>query len=476
MNSAAKAIAAHGLKRRALSLGAVKAFDHALHFLLPVVLVRALDTATFGEYRLLWLAVGTVMAVATLNMCGSLYFFLPRSDAPKKRLYIHHTLVFLAVSGLICGLAVSPWNPLLPAPMRPLGEYGALVPAFVALWVAAILLDYLPTIDERIAWQGYATVGVTALRGVLVAAGAVASGELRLILWLLLASVVLKLAILLFYIARHHGLGRPWFDRGVFAGQVGQSVPFGISNALFSLRAQADQWVAASLFALSSFAAFSIAGVVGQVVHIFRHSVMEAFMPAMSRMEAAGDVGGMMEMNRRANALVGLALFPILAAAFAFADEAVTIVYTASYLEAAPVMRLYVVGMAVMVIEVGSVILLLQQGPFAVKVYAAALAVSVAASVAAASVFGLTGAAAGSVLAIFLDRAATLRRVSRLTGIAFAQLQDWRGLAWSLGTASLAGALAWAVAPQGHALLRVVIGTAVLAAAYAAMNYRKFLR
>ena len=476
MSSAAKAIASHGLKRRALSLGAVKAVEHAVQFLLPVVLVRALDTATFGEYRLLWLAVGTVMAVATLNMCGSLYFFLPRSEAPKKRLYIHHTLVFLAVSGLVWGFAVSPWNPLLPVPMHPLEPYGLLVPVFVALWLVAYLLEFLPTVDERIGWQAYATLSLAALRAVLVAIGALATGELGVILWLLIAVVALKLAVLLYYVHRYHGLGRPWFDRAVFAAQLRTSAPFGISNMLYSLRAQADQWVAASLFALSSFAAFSVAGIVGQVVHIFRHSVMEAFLPAMSRMEAAGDVRGMMEMNRRANAIVGLTLAPILAAAFAFADEVVTIVYTAAYLEAAPVMRLYVVGMAVMVIEVGSVILLLQQGRFAVKVYAAALAASVAASLAGAYAIGLTGAAAGSVLAIFLDRAATLRRVSRLTGIAFSQLQDWRGLAWSLGSAALAGALAWLVAPQGNALLRLLVGTALLALAYAAMNYRKFLR
>jgi O-antigen/teichoic acid export membrane protein len=216
------------------------------------------------------------------------------------------------------------------------------------------------------------------------------------------------------------------------------------------------------------------------VVHIFRHSVMEAFLPAMSRMQAAGDVRGMMEMNRRANAIVGLMLFPILAAAFAFAGEVVTIVYTASYLEAAPVIRFYVVGMAVMVIEVGSVILLLQQGPFAVKVYATALALSVAASLAGALAFGLTGAAAGSVLAIFLDRALTLRRVSRLTGIPLPQLQDWRGLAWSLGSAALAGAAAWFSArhflSEQEAFLRLIAGTAVLATAYAALNCRKFLR
>src|SRR5258705_11671876 len=92
MNAATKAIAAQGLARRAFSLGAVKALDQALQFLLPVVLVRCLDAATFGEYRLLWLAVGTVMARATLGMPGALYYFLPRSDAHPRGPFIHRTL------------------------------------------------------------------------------------------------------------------------------------------------------------------------------------------------------------------------------------------------------------------------------------------------------------------------------------------------------------------------------------------------
>ena len=91
MSTAAKAISLQRLKRRALSLGTVKVFDQAINFLLPVVLVRCLDTATFGEYRLLWLAVGTVMAVATLNMGGSLFFFLPRAlPFPARTFFVEH--------------------------------------------------------------------------------------------------------------------------------------------------------------------------------------------------------------------------------------------------------------------------------------------------------------------------------------------------------------------------------------------------
>src|ERR1700741_1164866 len=110
MSAASKTIAAQGLARRAFSLGAVKALDHALQFLLPVVRVRCLDGATFGEYRLVWLAVATVMALATLGMPGALYYFLPRSEAGTRRLYVHQTLAFLAATGLLAAFIVSPLN------------------------------------------------------------------------------------------------------------------------------------------------------------------------------------------------------------------------------------------------------------------------------------------------------------------------------------------------------------------------------
>ena len=476
MNTAAKAISLHGLKRRALSLGAVKTFDHAMQFLLPIVLVRCLDTATFGEYRLLWLAVGTVMTLATLNMCGTLYFFVPRSEPAKKRLYIHNTIVYLALSGLIFGLAVGPWNPLLPAAFAPLEQHGALVPAFVALWVAAVLLDYLPTIDERIGWQAMATGSVAILRVALVALGAWASGEMRVILYLLLALVLVKFSLLLAYVWRWHGLGRPWFNRATFSEQFRHSAPIGASAGMFAMRSQADQWVAASLFALSSFAAFSIAAIVGQVVQILRHSVMEAFMPTMSRMHAAGDVRGMMEMNSRANVMVARLLYPMLAFAFVFAEDLVTLVYTAAYVEAAPVMRVYVIGMAVMAIEVGSIVLLLRQGAYALRITSALLLVSVSISWSAAQGLGLPGAALGSVLAIYLDRTLLLNRVARQTGIPLGKLQDWNSLLYAAATAAVAGAVAWYFASHANSFVRLAVGLTVLMATYAALNFRTLRR
>jgi len=476
MNAATKAIAAQGLARRAFSLGAVKAFDHALQFLLPVVLVRCLDGAAFGEYRLVWLAVGTVMALATLGMPGALYFFLPRSDARERRLYIHQTLAFLVVTGLAAAFIVSPLNPWMPATLHPLAKYGALVPAFVMLWVVAVLLDFLPTIEERIPLQAYATISVALVRALLVAGGAWFTSDMSVILWLLLATVLLKLALLLAYIGRFHGWGRPWFKASVFSGQIRYTAPFGFSSACYVLRGQADQWVAATLFTLHSFAAFSIAAILGQVVNIFRASVVEAFMPSMSRMEAAGDAKSMMEMNARANAMVGMLLFPLLGFMFAFAEDLVSLVYTASYVDAAPVMRVYILGMMALVVELSSVLQLLRQGMFSLGMNVIVLALAVPLSWFGGLELGLSGAAAGSVCALYVDRTLVLQRIAAISGVPVREQQHWaslgRHLLWTV-VAALAAWLAvhtlFAGAPP---IARLAVGASVLVAIYGATNWR----
>jgi hypothetical protein len=130
-----------------------------------------------------------------------------------------------------------------------------------------------------------------------------------------------------------------------------------------------------------------------------------------------------------------------------------------------------------MVIEVGSLVLLLRQGGFAFRVTAVTLLISVAVSWAAAHYVGLAGAAMGSVLGVYLDRVLLLRRVSRLTGIALRDLQDWGGLIRPLALAAGCAALAWFLVerflPGAGPMTRVAAGATVLALAYAPIQFRR---
>ena len=462
------------LGRRALSLGLANAFDFAVQFLLPVVLVRCLDSSAFGQYRLLWLAVGTVVAVATLDMPASLYYFLPRSERLRKRLYINQTLVFLVIAGLVSGWAISTWDPWLPEKLRGLAGQEVVVPAFVLLWMIASLLDLLPTVEERVMWQATAKVGLATLRAVALSLAAVLTRDLASVLLVLLAFVAFKVVLLLVYVASHHGLRGPVLRWSALADQLRYAAPLGAAGALYGLRTQADQWVAAALFPLNMFASFSIAALLGPLVTLFRQSVNYAFLPSMSRLQAVDDIRGMLDLNSRANIMVGTLVCPLLAFAFAFAEELVTIVYTGTYLDAAPVMRVYVIGFAALVVELASITMLLRQAVFVMGLNLVALGFSVTLNWFSARHFGLAGAAVGSVVAIYFDRIVTLRRISLHTRVPLRQLQDWRTLGQLMLFSALAAALAWGMVDRYFAengpLVRVAVGGTLLTAAYGMMH------
>ncbi|HKE46209.1 MAG TPA: oligosaccharide flippase family protein [Steroidobacteraceae bacterium] len=462
-----------GLMQRALSLGAANAFDYATQFLLPVVLVRFLDRVAFGNYRMLWLAAGTALSFATLAMPASLFYFLPRSDGPARRLYINQTLAFLTLAGLICGWAVSAWNPWLPAQMSDLAQHDIVVPAFLVLWIAGSLLDLLPTIEERVAWQARATVLLATLRAGSISAAAVLTHSLNAVLVVLLFFVLCKVGLLLGYLARYHGLRGPLLRPRSFADQFRYAAPFGIAGALYVLRVQADQWVGAMLFSLERFASLSIAGILAPLVTLLRQSVNNAFLPSMSRLQACGDNATMLALNSRANVVVGALVFPLLALVMAFAEDLVSLVYTNAYVDAAPILRVYAVGVVALVVELATLSLLLRQGRFMVVLNLVLLGAAVACSWFGARHVGLAGAALGSVATIYVDRILTLRRISQLTGTPLRRLQDWGTLGLLMVFAALAAALAYGiverfVAEDGH-LVRLAVGGATLAAAYCAL-------
>jgi O-antigen/teichoic acid export membrane protein len=279
--------------------------------------------------------------------------------------------------------------------------------------------------------------------------------------------------LLLWYVARHHGLGRPLAGRATFEAQLRQAVPFALSGALHGLRVQGDQWIAAAIFTMAQFASFSVATVLGPLVQIFRQSVNNVFLPSMSRMQSSGDYAGMLGLNSRANCMVALMVYPLLGFAFVFAEDIVALVYTRTYLDAAAVMRVYIVGLFVFVVELVSLLFVLGQGAFAARVNGLVLLLALPLSFAGAMRFGLPGAAVGSVAALYLERILSLRRVSLLTATPISRLQDWATLG-SLGIAGFAAALVAGVAlawAEWHPLARVAAAGAVMAAAYPAALY-----
>ncbi len=137
-------------------------------------------------------------------------------------------------------------------------------------------------------------------------------------LLVLLAFVAFKLTLLMGYVAKYHGLRGPLVRWSAFSDQIEIFRPVRrLGSALRLARAGGPMGGGGALPGRRCSASFSIAAVLAPLVNLFRVSINAPFLPSMSRLQAAGDIAGMIELNNRANVLVGALLFPLLAFVFA---------------------------------------------------------------------------------------------------------------------------------------------------------------
>ena len=456
------------LKRGAITLTAANMLDFGLQFLLPIALVRLLPTSAFADYRLAWLAIGTAMAVAPFALPRSLFYFLPRSSDDERATYVHQTFFMLLLTGLAAGLLLGPWNALLPASVRTIADAAWFMPGFLTLWVAAHLMEFLPNARGDVPGQARVIVFLAFLRVILVA-GAAASGRADIVFGALVLYAAIKFLLVLRHVSRHYGWKALPIKKPLLRTQLAYAVPFGLASALFLLRGQADQWVAAAMFPAATFAAFSIGAVIMPVVSLVRNSVSNAIAPRLSSLESSKDQDGMLRLNQRANLAAAFVLLPTLSLVAVLAVHIVTIVYTDKYLVAADVMRINALALVGVAVEVSTLTVVLNQGRFLLMADSILLLVSIAAGVTGALLFGVPGAALGNVLTLVTGNAFSFWRVSRVTGVPLARLQQWGGLLRILAASLGAGACAAlldrydVVRPL---LLEAILLGAVFAAAY----------
>jgi O-antigen/teichoic acid export membrane protein len=447
-----------GTSRRMLSVGASHAIELGLQMLLPILLVRILSPDDFGIYRLVWLLVMTVALTVPMGMIESLFYFLPRADAPGRLSYVRQTELYLVLASASAIALVVLARGYLPAGVARAADLGPWLIALATFWVWGTLLDTLPTIEERIRWQTLSSIVLSAVRAAVSLAAAWYWRDVKALVIALAAVSVLKVLILQIYIWRFHQGSAAKIERVRLKQQARYAMPLGVSGLLFSLRRQAEQWIVAALFTPAQFAAFSIAGVLVPLLFIARRSVSYVLLPSMSKIHAAGDLPGVLSINHRVNATLAMVLFPIFAFAFAFADVLISLVYTSAFVAAGDVMRVLIIGWCLQVVDMQSLILLLRASGYAVRVNAALLLISIPISWLGAHFGGLPGAAAGGVVALFVERAMLVRHLARRVKLPASRFQPWLELLQFAGIAASAatlgyGVTSWLELKGGFALL-----------------------
>ena len=190
----------------------------------------------------------------------------------------------------------------------------------------------------------------------------------------------------------------------------------------------------------------------------------------MSSSHAAGDPLRSLELNNRGNIAICSLIFPIVAFIWMNAPPLVELLYTADYLEAVPIVRVYSLSMVLMSVELATVLMIYEQGRFVARVSGGILIGAAILSYLGAVRFGLIGVAAGSMIGTLLNRLINFNRAAKVLGVPFSQVQDWPTLARLLGAAAGAGVAAGYLtdylAPAAGLIVTLTVAAALTGVAY----------
>jgi len=411
--------------RRSAWLGAAQVGEVGLQVLLPILLVRHLEPQAFAGYRLIWLIANTGAALLPFAVPHALSILLPAKSAPDRAAHVRVAFLSLGAMGALAGLATA--IGLSHTAQHP-ALTGAVLAAslFVALWVPAVMLDYLPVADERGDWQAKAMMLLALLRTALIAWAAVTWESLVPVLYVLLANAAARLLAVIVYGQRRHRWLQARSARGHWREHMRVALPWGITGVLFSLRHQAEQWLAAAVFSATQFAAYSLAAVASPLVLLARRALSSTLLPVMARQHAGGDWAAVLATNHRANIAVACLAWPVLAFLVWFGEPIYDLIYTPQYRDAVPVMRVMALTWTIQVIELNSLLQFAGLMPRAARLNLWLLFLAVGGAVGGAAWLGLVGLAFGGPLAAFVERTLLVRMLARGTRMPVKTIQPWR--------------------------------------------------
>ncbi|MGY4602900.1 O-antigen/teichoic acid export membrane protein [Bradyrhizobium sp. USDA 4474] len=459
--------------RQGLALSGARYIELIAGLLTPVVLVRTIGPTAFGDYRLFWLLVTTVSLLIAFDMPRSLLFFFVRLDSRERRLYLGQTVLFLLATTMIAVFIIFVFGGSLPLDMRDLlHQHGFLLAAFLIVSNLGLLLDVLPNAAGQIRWQAQAVFATSLLRAALIISAALIFRRLEEVLVAALIAACMRLGLLAYFIGRYSGILLFPLDKQQFRVQLRYALPFGVGGLLWNMRKQAEQWIVATVFSSGTFGIFSIATTLLVPFEVLRAVLGNLLLPRMSHLHSLGRHEELLNLNNQGNVIISAVMFPAIAALFAFSNEVIQFLFTKEYVSGSPVLRIYLVQTLIST-EITTLLNVFGQGSANMRYEAAILPFAIGTSLVSAWYYGLPGAAIGSVLATFVMYALCLRRLSTVTNVPIARLQDWKslGIIWSVSAVCAIIVRFTAELVKPSAPIAATVGPAAILVFYAAVLF-----
>lgn len=428
------------LASQAFWLLIAKTLGFVLTLPLPLLVVRALDQYTYGQYRQVFILLNTCVMLLPLSVSFSAFYYFPRERDRHRQIVFNIVLFFLFVSTLAL-LLLS----LYPPSIQFFLGSADLIPYAPAIGLAIFVSVFSSMIESiATAWQDVGAsatfiVGANLSKTVLMFAAVLIAPSLQALIVAAIVQGVLQSAVLLWYLNSRFPKFWTDFDPSFFWRQLRYALPIGVSGVLMVLQRDLHNFYVSKQFGSAAYAIYAVGCFQVPLITLLRDSISAVLLPRTSEYQQQGKVEEIIALTALAMRKIGLVYWPVTFLLLIVAHEFITLLFTERYVDSVPIFRWNVLLLPTVIPVTDPVFRAFAQYRFyIIYVRAVLLALLLAGLPYGTKTFGMEGAI-GMVLAVMVvERAIISAKTIRILGIGRRHWPLFRGTFEALAGAAVA--------------------------------------
>jgi O-antigen/teichoic acid export membrane protein len=388
----------------------------------PLLLVRILDVASFGQYQEFVIYAVLLVALSTFAVDSSLTYFLPRYPERERQLVSQTTAVNLITSAT-CISALLLAKPLL---LR-IASYDFVAPlaAYVFFFANFNWLEYYWIAKRQprnVLWYSALRMLV---RVTVMLVVAYMTHDVLTIVWSMAAVEVVRVALIAAYLVRR-GIFVRDFRRTELAEQLRFAAPIGASTFVQQSGRNLGKLVISSTLGPAGLAFFAIGSYLQPIVRVARSGIEDSIFPELVRAHA--EPGGPLRLWQRVNVLWCVLLFPAFVLLVHFAEVIITTLFTRAYLPAVPVFQIFALFLLRRCFNTDVLLRTTGRTGFMLWGVIGALAINITLIALLSRTYGIIGPAIAFIAAEIALEVYFGQRARRFMKLGIADLIDWRSI------------------------------------------------
>ena len=405
--------------------------------LIPVTLVRVFDQAEYGTYKQLFLVFATLYSVALVGLSDSLYYFVPK-DPKRGGRYVANAVAGLVFAGIVCLIGLYATRNLIAESMKNpvLSEHLGSIGVFLLFTLIATVLEIALIARKRYAQASTAYVVSDVARAFCFVVPMFFLPSLRTLMLWAIAFAALRLLFALALLRREFRDDFR-FDVSLVPAQLAYALPFALYVLVEIVQATFHQYAVSWTFDAATFAIYSVGCFQVPFVDFLATPASSVMMVRMTEEMREGRPKEALAIWLDITRKLALVFFPMVAVLMATSREVITFLFTDAYAASAPIFALWVMSIALSIIQTDGVMRVHAQIRFLFLVNLVRLALIVALIRPLMSAFGLLGPVLVTLLAMGVAKGLHLVRMRRIMKLDTMDVLPWGSLAAIFGVSAV---------------------------------------